>query len=267
MKTKTGISLPLLVFIWCLPACVEEIELVQKDSRIVVEGWIIYEENAFIKLSKTLSKTAPNNFPSITNAEVVISDSAGNSEVLNHQGRGIYQSTNLQGSLDTEYTIDIITGGQRYSGRSVMPAEPLLMDSIKHLFLQNSQGETIASLINIYFADPAGKPTYALIRVKQEDTPLQKDYLYYDGSSDGVYQQIEITLDRILNPGTKLTVEFFQTEAFVFEFFQNLAEREANSLLGGLTVAPPENPPGNMNNGALGYFGAMTLDSKTVFVQ
>lgn len=250
-----------------LTSCVEKIDLEEiAEIRVVVEGKVIYGENAWVKLSKTVNKTAVNSFPPVLDAEVNLTGSDGNSELLVHVGEGIYQSVSLKGKPATHYQLEVRTRQGNFSGSSTMPARPVMIDSVQHQYQLTLQGDTINSILSLFFTDPAGEPTFGFIKLEINGVPLGNYYFYDDQGADGQYQRFDILLKMILQKEDIVKTKFFHVEEIIRDFFQKVAERDNTALLGGLTVAPPENLQGNLNGEALGYFAAMTQDSTIIVV-
>lgn len=266
-KTTFALVISALLLSLLFPSCLDRIELEARgDDPLVVEAWITQDSAVWVKLTKTVAKTAPSEFPPVLDAEVVLRDDMGRVEVPAHAGDGEYRGE-LPGQPGISYTLEVKTGERQISGTSTMP-EPLIhLDSVRHRYLADTNGVVKSSLLTLFFQDPPGKPTYLMVSLTVDEAPWRTFFLTEDGTADGQYRLFEIDLLDALPQGVRVKVDLLHIEAAVYNFLEQMLFQAGSDLIGGLTVAPPSNPPTNLQGKALGFFGAATRDSKTLVVQ
>ncbi|AHM61126.1 hypothetical protein D770_14360 [Flammeovirgaceae bacterium 311] len=249
-----------------LTACekVIEVDLNSASPRYVIEGIVTDGTGPHqVRITQTKNFDESNTFDGIDFAEVIISDNAGNSEILAYAGDGIYQTSTLEGVPGRIYALRASIDGETFTSVSAMP-EPAVFDS---LYI-----ETFTT-----FRDPVKIPY-----ISYSDTPGLKNYyrhiLYINGlRAPSIYintderndgGQLERALpyfrgneeDR-LKAGDVVTVELQTIERAVYDYFFSLDQTIEQD------AATPANPVSNITGGALGYFSAHSVQSNTVVVE
>ena len=263
MKTyilKVGIGLNfLLVFSSCQKEI--QIDLNSKSPQLVVEAEISDQPNSCkVKLTKTVNFSQSNNFPTVSGALVRISDDFGNSELLTETSPGIYVAGILQqGISGRNYLLEISYDGQTYMASYQMKM-PTIIDTLKvqSSFFGNTR------FVNGEFMDSAGIENYYRLIQIVNGIPRKDIYVLDDYIQDG--QLISFTLfsqEDSITTGDSVLVLLQGIDKGVYEYFRTLSQLSG----GGGQSATPANPLSNINNGALGYFNAYAVKSKTIVVQ
>ena len=111
---------------------VVDLDLSEFDSQIVIEGIITDEPGPHtVRITKTISYESSRDFPSVSGAEVVISDDSANIETLRAIRSGTYRTDELQGVPGRTYTLSVSVEGEEYTASCTMP-EALELDSITY---------------------------------------------------------------------------------------------------------------------------------------
>ncbi|MES2397718.1 MAG: DUF4249 domain-containing protein [Bacteroidota bacterium] len=258
-----------------LPSCqkVIELDLNSTDPVIVIEANVSNLPGPYsVELHKTVNFSDANIFPPCTGAAVTINDNAGNSELLTETTPGTYTTASLQGIVGRIYTISVTADGKNYQGVSNLPA-PVTIDT---LIVSTSTGfgpggggmggnDSVKS-ISVHFTDPIGITNYyrlvEIVNGVRVNTFSITSDLYQDGFS--MEETIRGGSDFELNTGDVVTIQLQSIDKNVYEYFRTFNETSGG---GGFTSASPANPTSNISNGALGYFNAYSVTSKTIVIQ
>lgn len=259
-SAKNALLLIFTAFI--LQSCQEVVDIKLKDADkvLVVEGSItdqILPDT--INLTKTVNFSETNNFPAVSNAEVTMSNSLGQTEILTEVAPGKYINQKWRGEPGATYTLFIKYEGKEYVATSTMPATKV---SIDQLFMAPSPfGDELQ--LNAVFRDPAGEKNFYRIQVWKNDTLINTS-IGDDQLQDG--EEIQIPLfsgrNRAYRSGDSVMVSLQCLDKNVYEYFRTLDEVTG----GGMQAASPANPRSNVSNGALGYFSAHSVKKSTFIV-
>lgn len=234
-----------------------DVDLNDSDPKLVVEGQIADNGTGWVALQRSVNFDEDNNFPAVTDAQVTITDSEGNTELLQQALDGLYVTNTVTGVPGRTYTVDITIGDESYTSIATMPA-PIEIDTIefKSGFFPGSK------IIDITFQDIPGVDNYYLMLQYRGDG-LAGDASYPIGN-DQLVDGDEITFnffwqEEDLQAGDTLTYELYTIDKGVFEYFRTL-----NQLLGASNSASPANPISNFTNSPLGYFSAHSVRRKYI---
>ena len=267
---STLYSLLTLVALSTLFACekVIDVELDSADRRYVIEGSITDQAGPYrVSVTQTKDFDEDNTFAGVTNAEVTLSDDAGNSETLELVEPGVYQTTNLQGVPGRTYTLTVAVAGERFVASSTLP-EPVPFD---RLFIEDLEffSEEV-KVTNVAFDDPAGVTNFYRYLLFINNRQVQSLYYNDDELQDG--NAVERRLfyfgdddddddeDDELEAGDVVEVEMQSIDEGVYNYFFSLDQTIQQS------AAAPANPLSNITGGVLGYFSAHTVQTKTTVV-
>lgn len=249
----------LLLVIFSACQKVVDINLNSKSEQIVVEGSITDQPGPYrVKLTKTVNFSETNIFPPVSGAVVRISDDIGNSETLTETTPGIYTGSSLHGTPGRTYTLAIISNGKNYSATSTM-SFPVGIDTltVEKAFFGNTR------FIGLQFQDTAGIKNYYRFIEIINGVPNKSIFIIDDNFQDG--KKISYTLfsrEDSIKTGDSATVLLQSIDKSVYEYF-NMLDQLSN---GGGGSSSPANPTSNINNGALGYFSAYAVRSKSIVV-
>jgi len=255
--------------IFALQSCQDVINLDLSNSspEIVIDGSISnFMDSVKVKVTMTTDYYTPTAITPVTDAEVSISDDAGNLYQLTGKPDGTYFITSLAGIPERTYTLKVKTTDNQYTATSKMP-DLVPLDSLSLEYSINDYGEHVPEAILCYIKDPGGIANYYRVKVFKNDTLYSPDNgysIYNDKYFDGNTTNLRIRLSRIgithINHFDKFIVQVIGIEQSAYEYFNVL--REIIDQGGILSVSTPANPPSNLNNDALGYFGAWSISQK-----
>lgn len=231
------------------------------EEKTIIEGYIMKNEKARVRVSKSVSKTSQNNFPIIDNAIITLTDSI-NSEQLSYLGNGVYESKQIIGTPNRMYEIEVSIEDEIYTAKTKMPEQTIWIDSIGFKQEINFDTTNYIDLLEV-FAFPS-------------DELITKDYGFFTLRIDGnlafdarVFFQENPTEEcpyrwevLNINEGSNLEVELIQLESNLYDYFLEVNKLNDQINFLGLSVAPPANIKGNFDKDILGYFGALNTDKK-----
>jgi hypothetical protein len=271
-KIKSKYSLPVVILtitIIMFSGCqkVINVDLNEGAPRLVIEGLVTDSIGPYlVKLSKSGSYFNQPVLPAVSGAVVSINDNAGTIDTLKEIQAGIYLTTKIRGIPGRTYTLKVLSENKEYMGSSTMHSHV----DIDSFSLEKSQSQRINfggnfnSRINVdincFFKDPLEKNFYRL-KVYTNGTNNAENYrLYDDQYTNG--QGISLRVGRV-SAGDTDKVELFSLDKQTYDYYRTLEDLLRSNPIFGST---PANPNTNLNNGALGYFGACAVSVKTIII-
>lgn len=265
-----------LVRIFCLvqvlllfSACqkVINVELNDAAAQIVIEGLITNKPGPYsISISKSGSYFNQPALPPVSEAQVIITDDSGTIDTLGEVQPGIYLTSVLRGIPGRTYTLKVLSDNHEYSGSSKMlsnvPIERLsLARSVAHHIELGGNNEVEINVeIHCLFKDPNEKNFYRLKIFRNDTTNAENYRLYDDEYTNG--QMTELRGSHV-SPGNTYRIELYSLDKSTYLYYRTLEDLLHSNPIFGST---PANPNSNLNNGALGYFGACGVSSGTLIV-
>jgi hypothetical protein len=263
MKNSSSI---LFIALLLFTSCEKKVDLSYKgnQSRIIIEGNITNETGPyFVKITKSISLTATETYPTIDDAVITMSDNAGNNETLVPIGDGMYRTNSLNGVAGRTYTLTVKAGDQVYTAQSTMQQQ-VAFDSIKVEQLTIT-GEVEYNIIPVY-KDPLAKGNYYRFVLSVNNKLINQHFIQNDEVKNGFVNTLRLEInddDLELKPGDVVDIKMQCIDKSVALFYTTLALMADSGPGGGTT---PNNPPNNISNGALGVFSAHTVATKGVTI-
>lgn len=268
MKNIFLIILTLFVVI----SCEKEIDLDFEDQsgQIVIEANVTDQTGPYsVKITKSVAFTQANQYPAIENAQVVLSDNTGQTETLQYTGNETYKTSTFVGQPGRTYTLKIQAEGKEYIATSTMP-EAVSFDGIEQDSFMVG-GETSYTLLPV-FLDPQALGNRYLFIYTVNNNPKKYFSEFSDNVNNGLPNQRPLILpnddgdnpdDIKVKVGDTIHVEMQCIDNSVYLFYSALLQLSGGGSGGGIT---PANPPSNISNGALGYFSAHTVRTKSIVI-
>ncbi len=260
MKTVNNIKSLILFFVVAtlLMSCEKEIsiDLGTVEPQIVIEGNITDAPGPYyIRISRTVNFSSQNNFPTVSNALVIISDDKGVSDTLTETVPGVYKTRTIEGVPENTYFLNVSTEGRNYHSSSTMPKRVNLDSLIFNPLIFSSQKDLYYT-VPIY-TDPIEPGNY------------YRFYLFVNGKKDNSYSVFNDNLnnglvngrplfgrDTEIKSGDTVTVEMHCIDKNIYNYLFALSQLSSGRP-GGVT---PSNPTTNISGDyALGYFSAHTI--------
>lgn len=172
---------------------------------------------------------------------------------------GYYKTTKLKGIAGHTYTLTIKWQGSEYHAVSYMPPLPGL-DSVKFNFTKGDIGKDDYNIPLLYFKEPQNERNYYLFI-----TPGKSSVWPYSVLSDEFLKPYVNGLDVCKGispdywmtdyPGTNMSYYFIEMHSLTkegYNYYKALLQQFRTD--GGAYAPTPATPPGNIDNGALGFF-------------
>ena len=269
VNRKQALLVFCLINILIFSACqkVINVDLNEAAPKIVIEGLITDRPGPYIvTLSNSGSYFNQPVLPPVTGAWITVADNLGTVDTLGELKPGIYVTSKIHGKPGRTYTLKVISNNQEYSASSTMYSH-VLIDSLglsksvsQHLDFGFDNRSGIQVDLNCYFRDPNEKNFYRL-KVFVNDTARVDNYrLYDDQYTNGL--EIGLRVARV-RAGSTYRIELYSLDSKTYNYYRTLEDLLYNNPFFGST---PANPNTNLNNGALGYFGASSVTLKTITI-
>ena len=252
-----------------LTSCEKEIDLnlEDKSGNIVVEGNVTNGPGPYyVRVTRSVAFTEVNRYPGVADASVVISDNTGQADTLEYVSDGLYRTTHLSTAPGNTYTLHVTTGGQNYTAHSTMP-QPVALDSLKQDSFSFG-GETSYNVRPV-FTDPLPLGNRYLFILSVNGGKLKELETISDNINNGMVNQRNLIIpmngDDNAKIGDTIQVEMQCIDQNKYSYYTGLIQLLGEGGQGaGVT---PANPPGNISNGALGYFSAHTSTKSSIVIQ
>ena len=259
----------LMITIFVFAGCekVINLNLVESKPQLVIEGLITDGVGPYtVKLSKTGSYFDEPVLPLVSKAVVVISDNLGITDTLKETKPGIYLTSKVKGIPGRTYNLSVLSENIRYTGSSTMFSH-IAIDSLKLRksyapgFGAGTNGQQEFRVeIHCFFRDPLEKNFYRTL-VYMSNRPLVEDYkLYDDQYTNGKQTELQVKRAQV---GDKIRVDLMSLDKNTYEYYLTLSDLLHSNPIFGST---PMNPNTNLTNGALGFFGACAISTKTIII-
>lgn len=244
-----------------------DVDTQDAEKKYVIEA-VLADRRGTCKvvLTQTRNLDETNTFAGISGARVTITDNNGLPQVLEETGPGVYEAPALAGIPGHSYRLAVTVGNQVFTATTAMPA-PVPIDSLfvteRKFFDETNKYATVV------YRDPAGeRNAYRFIQYLngiEEATRFVRD----DDANDGnvvqrtlLYFYDDDEEERGVKSGDSLRVDMLSISYPVYQYWYSLSE----SATGGNQSNTPGNPLTNIQGGALGYFSAHSVQTKTIVV-
>ena len=250
-----------LIALGIFSSCEEVINLKlnTSESQIVIQGSVYDHPGPYtVKITRTVGFDESNIYPPVTGAEVVISDNAGNSDVLTETTPGTYMTSTLQGTVGRTYSLTISADGKNFTAVSTMQ----LAVNIDSLYCEKS---FFGDYLQLYaeFSDSAGVENYynliqSINGVIRDGAGFTNDQL--DDGKTIKFLFMPYDEESLLYAGDTTTVWLETIDKGVYDYYRTLFQYASQ-------YTTPANPVSNINNRALGYFKACSIREKTIICE
>lgn len=196
---------------------------------------------------------------------------------------GYYQTTHLVGVPGRTYRLTIVSDGKEYVAQETMP-QPTLLDSVGFGIKYSLKDSRPYKVGRLYFSEPQPSVNYYLAPSNgassiDEDVPLNVpiystrqcfqaalfDDKLLENYVDGIYVdetcgKEQTATDKVLDWGNGYLMTITKGH---HDYIKVLFDQLKSD--GGTYKPTPANPPTNISNGALGYFGVVAVSRKFYF--
>ncbi|HTQ27387.1 MAG TPA: DUF4249 domain-containing protein [Puia sp.] len=266
MKTVVVIAALILLLPGVSCKKVINVDIHNASPQIVIVGEVTNAPGPYqVSITQTVNFNDSNIFPPVSGAAVIISDGIGVRDSLTEISPGLYQSHPYwQGNSGNTYTLYVNTGKNTYMAYSTMPVQ-VPLDSVGFFYDNNRGGNTIIEAIP-YFQDPPGVRNFYQFTEAVNGHPLNKIFIFSDQFSDGRYIREPLFDDSThshMQSNDQLDLSMYCIDSTIYSYFNSLQQISGT---GGFQSVTPANPNSNLSGGALGYFSAHTIQTKSQLV-
>jgi hypothetical protein len=255
-----------------LHACQEPISIDLKSCapKLVVEGAVTTEKGPYqILLSRSTDYFNPGKTRPESGARIIISDNSGHSETLHEKEPGSYYTINLRGIPGQTYNLLVETQGQSYTASSVMQDSVHIDSLTQHTepSVYDFPNNVPSHSLICWFLDPPKQGNYYGFRIAKDHRLLRdivRDPIMDDRLTNGRNQNTMLS-DISFIDGDSVKIDLIALDKAGYDFYKTL-QQSFNSGSSPFST-PPANPIGNISNGALGYFGAYSITSRSVVLE
>lgn len=244
-------------------ACEEviEIDLNSSDPVVVAEGGISKDSAVWLKLSYSTDYFTIEEAQMITDAEVSISDDAGQVHTLVTGDNGLYTAPDVLGRIGHTYTMAFTVDGQRYEASSVLMS-PTRIITVSYEAMEMGMREKMQDV------------EYYMPTVRITDHPNEENYyrfiFYVDGeqqdgfflTTDRAAKQGELEyspLRMAIEGGNQVKVEVYSIDEATYTYYSQLDDLSGDMM----DSSTPYNPQSNFGAEVMGFFSAQSSDSYT----
>ena len=237
--------------------------------QLVIEANINNLPNScIVKLSKTVNFDDPNTFPAVSGAVIIINDNVGNIATLVETSNGIYTSSLMMTVPGRIYTINVTTGGNTYTAVSTV-GNPVAIDTLTEDSISAGfSGKTFNKFVNVEFNDPrVPNGSYNYYKFVQIDSGNTSNTIFIANDRLREGELITVGLiqrDSTLYPGDSVTILVEVINEDVYNYFEQFRQVVGGA---GAQTATPANPVSNFSGGALGYFNACSVTTKSIVIE
>ncbi len=263
--------LPLSALFLCSCQQVVSIDLNTANPQIVIEGVVKDQPGPYeVIIGRTGSYFDTSLVtPPVSDALVTMSDGLGHRDTLQESVPGTYRTSTIEGLPGTTYSLSVLEGGKQYDAVSFMPAK-VTIDSLYATPRREFDGDRGYD-IYVLFKDPPQTGNYYRINVRSSssissDSIDGRRYrLFDDRLTNGNEMNVRIRAGRNVSAGDTITIELLAIDKATYEYFNTLGNILSSDR--SPTALSPANPNTNLNNSALGYFAAYTIDTKRIVLR
>lgn len=240
-----------------------QVDLNRASPEIVIEAIIQKDSTSTVRITRTTSYFDHGQAGLVSDANVVISNDDGDSELLLYQESGYYKGNIIRGTEGTMYEIEILYEGILYSGQSYMPpaTDTILLEQ-KMLSIHGRPESEQMYELECKFTDRPDISDYYLVRFIQNDILLND---FYTLASDFASVDDTITYSAgmyFFEPGDSVEINIYSVDENLYNYFSQL-----NDATRGMSMfSTPYNPKTNIEHATLGYFAAWSYTSAHIII-
>jgi hypothetical protein len=270
-----------------------DFELEETPDKLIVEATIENGERPLVVLSRSLnyfSKISPELLARsfVHGAEIEISNGTKTHRLKEYTaplggGFNLYYysidsadlATAFVGTLNTAYSLRIVSEGQKYTATTTIPNITKRIDSLwwKPMPKDSVEGKVV---VIVRATDPPGFGDYARYWTKKNQEPLLPGFqsVFDDLVIDGKSYEVEVEPginrnegwdddEQAFRRGDTVLFKLSNIDKATFDFWRTM---EYNYSAVGNPFSTPVKVLGNISNGALGYFGGYASQYRTLII-
>jgi hypothetical protein len=243
-----------------------KIELNYMEPKLVIEGVITDSDNTcIIKLSKTSDYFNPKTNPIVSDAVITLTDNTGTTLNLYETEPGTYLGKSIKTKSNINYTLSIISEGKTFEAKATIP-QKVKIDSLSCKYNSESIFYEVGYVVSCHFSDPEKFRNYYRLKtynINDKTRAKNSKDLYNDDLFNGNKVELPWSYD-VYQESDTVVVELYTLDMQTYDYYKTLFPISGGADMMSMTT--PANPNTNINNGALGYFGAYTISRDTIVI-
>jgi len=259
----------LLSMVFFFSSCqkVIDVDIENVPKKYVVEAVITdQQDSSRVLISTTKDVSESGSFPGISGATVTVTDNVGMVTNFTEDSAGYYSAKGFKGVIGRTYGLQVIINGETFTAVSTMP-QMITMDTL-YISDELLFGEE-RKLSNSTYQDPPGKGNCYRYVQYINGQKSKTIFVNNDDYTDAKYVEAKLWYlaedesdDEKIEKGDSVRLDFFCIDPAVYKYWFSLNQ----SATGNSQSASPANAVSNISGGALGYFSARNVQSKTIVV-
>lgn len=255
----------LAILLLSLSSCEKVIDIKLKETTpiIVVDGQVTNSSTigSVVKLSKTSKVNTDNTSVPLIGARVTIQEDNGAVYSLPEVSNGVYANTNLVGVIGKTYLLKVITNGITVTSSSTMP----LMVNLDSLVIEDfpNFGKTV-KVVTPFYKDPTGLGNNYNLTIYRNGQLIKDVFAYDDSFIDGkkiTFPLIYSRKEDEFKKGDKIDVIMNCVDDDNYKYWFSFSQSSTGS-----SQAVPDNPITNIKGNAIGIFGAVTYQKRSITI-
>jgi len=259
----------IIIATFLLSSCqkVIDVDIENVPKKFVIEAIVTDQsDSSRVMISTTKDFSENNDFPGVSGAAVTVTDDAGIITQFLEDSAGYYSAKGFQGVIGKSYVLRVVINGEIFTAASTMPSR-VPMDTL-YITDELLFGET-RKLSNSTYQDPPGKGNcYRYIQFINGEKG-KTIFVNNDDYTDAKYVEAKLWYlsedehdDDEIESGDTVRLDFLCIDPAVYKYWFSLNQ----SATGNSQSASPANAVTNISGGALGYFSAQNVQSRSIVV-
>ena len=245
-----------------------DLPLNESEQKVVIEASVSnILEDSYILLSKTAILYGKDIFEKVNNGTVTITDKNNVKTVFTEDGTGVgrYTHPTFVATTNNSYLLQVTVDGETYTAESTTQSYTglnflLTLKQPNPGFNPDDTDKDSLNIIVTGYSDKVNETNYYRFNIYTNGELDNQLNLSDDKITNG--QNIDFAFFNTFESKDTVLLEFVNMDKANYTYFISLA----NTLDNGPFSATPANPATNIDNGALGYFGAYIKDTMSVII-
>ncbi len=234
------------------------------EPKIVIEGNISnMPPPYYVNVSYSANPDDDVDYHPISDAQVIVSDNNGNSEMLELLKPGIYIVNELNGLPGTEYVLYVSVDNKVYTAAEVMP-EPCVVLKSKINHLSTFVSDT-GNYIKLYIEKDNDLTNYYKLEISKNDSLYNgyNDLIVFDDAYAS--DTIEYLIPYAFRISDTVDIKLHVIPHSMYKYYYTL-KKQTNNTFSNIQT-PLKNPPSNITNMTLGYFNVSSVTQIELIIE
>ena len=171
----------------------------------------------------------------------------------------------VQAKPNINYTLHILSEGDEYVATATIP-QKVNIDTLTCMYNPESIFYEVGYVVSCHFSDPGGFRNFYRLKtynINDRTQAKNSEDIYNDDLFNG--NKVELPWSyNVYQEFDTVVVELYTLDGPTYDYYKTLFPISGGSEMMSMTT--PANPNTNINNGALGYFGAYTISRDTIII-